>query len=189
MEITRAEKKYQELCNKASDINEHLPTLKRYALECDHITEMGVRGIVSTYAFIAGLPKILRSIDIDHPSKCGGDLSLVESIASEVGISFEFVQGSTLDMKIEETEILFIDTKHNYYQLREELRLHGNMSSKYIIFHDTTTFGRRNEFPQAGVQGLMPAIEEFVGLNPHWKCDKVFHNNNGLLVLKRYDNE
>lgn len=51
------EQKYTELCVNPSDINEHLPTLKKYAEECDHITEMGVRGIVSTYALLMGKPK------------------------------------------------------------------------------------------------------------------------------------
>ena len=44
-------------CNLVSDINEHLPTLKRYAEDCDHITEMGVRWLVSTIAFMMGQPK------------------------------------------------------------------------------------------------------------------------------------
>ena len=47
---------YNNLVNTPSDINEHLPTLRKYAEECDHITEMGVRWIVSTYAFLAAKP-------------------------------------------------------------------------------------------------------------------------------------
>ena len=56
---------YYQKCNSPSDINEHLPTLKRYADECEHITEMGVRWVVSTYAFLMSKPKKLVSIDID----------------------------------------------------------------------------------------------------------------------------
>ena len=55
---------YEKMCEKPSDINEHLPTLKKYASECDHITEMGVRTVVSTYALMMGKPKKLISIDI-----------------------------------------------------------------------------------------------------------------------------
>ena len=36
--------------NERSDINEHIPTLLKYAEECDHITEMGVRKGVSLWA-------------------------------------------------------------------------------------------------------------------------------------------
>ena len=47
--------KYKTLCTTSSDINEHLPTLKEYALKVNHITECGVRGVVSSYAFASGL--------------------------------------------------------------------------------------------------------------------------------------
>ena len=31
---------YSHYCEQKSDINEHMPTLYQYALECKHITEM-----------------------------------------------------------------------------------------------------------------------------------------------------
>ena len=59
--MTELEIKYNELCVTPSDINEHLPTLKVYAEQCEHVTEMGVRGIVSTYALLMGKPKTMIS--------------------------------------------------------------------------------------------------------------------------------
>ena len=47
--------KYIERCVGWSDIYEHLPTLARYGSECNHITECGVRYIVSSYAFAHAL--------------------------------------------------------------------------------------------------------------------------------------
>ena len=47
--------KFDTLCKKKSDINEHLPTLYRYASECQSVIELGVRGVVSSYAFVYGL--------------------------------------------------------------------------------------------------------------------------------------
>ena len=38
-----------------SDINEHLPTLCRYAQECDSVFETGVRGCISSWALTYGL--------------------------------------------------------------------------------------------------------------------------------------
>ena len=49
------ETKYIELCNNPCDINEHLPTLKKYAQECSTVFETGVRGVVSSYALLYGL--------------------------------------------------------------------------------------------------------------------------------------
>jgi hypothetical protein len=47
--------KYNTLCNTKSDINEHLNTLYEYALNCESILELGVRGCVSSWAFTYGL--------------------------------------------------------------------------------------------------------------------------------------
>jgi hypothetical protein len=44
--------KYSQLCNTPSDINEHLPCLKEYASKCESVFETGVRGCVSSWAFV-----------------------------------------------------------------------------------------------------------------------------------------
>ena len=57
--------RYQYLCDHASDINQHLPTLREYGEKVDHITEFGVRSGVSTVAFLHAHPKQLISYDIN----------------------------------------------------------------------------------------------------------------------------
>ncbi len=174
---------YNRQCSTASDINEHLPVLKKYSTECSHITEMGVRWVVSTYAFIAGFPKTLISIDIVHPDGYReGFIEEIEKLAADNKVNFKFKLGNTLDIDIDETDLLFIDTLHTYDQLKAELAKHGNKSRKYIILHDTVTFGERGE---NGQSGLLPAMSEFIAENPHWQVWEHFTNNNGLTVLKR----
>jgi hypothetical protein len=46
--IYNLKNKIKEISNKKSDINEHIVTMIKYGSKCEHITEMGVRGIVST---------------------------------------------------------------------------------------------------------------------------------------------
>lgn len=174
---------YNQKCVTPSDINEHLPTLKRYAEECEHITEMGVRWVVSTYAFMMGKPKKLISYDLDPTEKFGISSKWLKELGNYNNIDFNFIIGDTLQIEIEETDLLFIDTWHVYEQLKKELELHGNKSRKYIIFHDTTTFGINGE--TKGYEGLWPAIEEFIQNNPHWGIHERFTNNNGLTILKR----
>ena len=58
------EHKLNQLYQTPSDINEHIPTLIKYGQECNHITEMGVRGIISTWAFLGSAPKKMISYDI-----------------------------------------------------------------------------------------------------------------------------
>lgn len=185
---------YLNLCNTPSDINEHLPTLRNYASRCEHITEMGVRGVVSTFAFAASKPKTIKAIDLFHPSvwNSSQNLELIKNFCKNNFINFEFITGNTLEIEIEETDFLFIDTLHTYPQLKKELELHGNKAKKYIGFHDTTLYEYNDEhnsytdvFVSGPKKGLWPAIEEFIQENPHWKLEERRTNNNGLTILRR----
>lgn len=168
---------FEYLCNTKSDINEHLPTLRDLASECESVVEMGVRYCVSTWAFIEGLKPntALVSIDIKHPSKYNGDLAAVEKACKNKGITFKFYEASTLEIDIPEVDMLFIDTDHTYAQLKGELTRHGNKAKKYLVFHDTVSCETE----------LMPAIEEFMKENKKWKIKAHYTNCNGVLVLER----
>jgi hypothetical protein len=167
---------YDRLCKIPSDIYEHLPTLKKYADDCDHITEMGVRSIVSTYALLMGKPSKMISYDINncnwHPVR-----DMVKDVTD-----FSFIIADTRECIIEDTDLLFIDTLHNYEQLKIELDRHSSKVRKYMIFHDTTTFGTKGETSEIG---LWPALEEFLELNKQWAILERYHNNNGLTILHK----
>lgn len=189
-------RKYNELKLKPSDINEHLVTLKEYAERCDHVTEMGVRDVVSTYAFLASQPQKMVSYDINY-SACIED---AKQMANEKGLDFNFIQADVLKIDIEETDLLFIDTLHIYSQLKKELDLHANKVRKYLIFHDTVTYGHKDEptdwqtdnimenYEVKDKKGLMTAISEFLADNKEWSIEAAFGNNNGLLILKNINN-
>lgn len=177
-------KNYKLKCNEKSDINQHLPTIKKYTEECDHVTEMGVRGIVSTWAFLAGSPKKLISYDISNPSNWGGNIQAVYNSVKDTNIEFKFYQKNVLKIEIEETDFLFIDTLHQYEQLSQELKLHANKAKKYIGFHDTTKFEIFDEVT-GNMGGLWKAIKEFLEENSHWRIKERFTNNNGLTIIKR----
>lgn len=178
--MNKIEQKYQQLKDTPSDINEHLPTLKKYTEQCDHVTEMGVRAIVSTWALLAGNPKRMVSIDIKHPKNFGGNLDEVIQAANGT-TRYEFKLEDTTKNDIEETDLLFIDTVGYYEQLKSELR-HAGRVRKYIILHDTQIFAVKGE---DGGEGLMKAVEEFLLENKEWEIKEQFTNNNGLMVLGR----
>lgn len=154
------------------DIGEHLETLKSYSAKCDRVVEFGVRTGNSTLALLAGQPVTLISYDIEPFT--GENFELIMN-AEDNFTEFYFEQASTLDITIEECDMLFIDTEHTYKQLRAELEKHGNKASKFIIFHDTVAFGYE----------LLPAINEFIEENPHWYIAANYYNNNGLMILER----
>lgn len=183
---------YNTLNQTKSDINEHFPTIKEYTEKCTHVTEMGVRFVNSTFAFLKGAPKIFRCIDLYHPSKwnCGDRLELVEEYCKQSNIDFKFILGNSLEIEIEETDLLFIDTLHRYHQLKNELQKHSSKVKKFIIMHDTTLYASIDEEnyytdynPKENKYGLWPAIEEFLKNNPEWKLIDRHHNNNGLTIL------
>lgn len=194
-----------------SDINEHIPTLIRYGSECDIITEMGVRWITSTWAFLGCAPKQLISYDMRDPSTwdvggAGENLSIVNrgynkiqnvyDVAKEFNLNFKFIQANVLDIEIEQTDLLFLDTWHSYKQLKAELNKHGSKVNKYIIFHDTTNYAYIDEtnYEELGEEwkaegiGIWKAIEEFLYLNKEWVIWERFQNNSGLTILKNIKN-
>ncbi len=170
---------YSQKVNEASDINEHLPTLRKYAEQCDHVTEFGVRWICSTWALLVAKPKILISYDIIEPS----NILSVAQHAKQHGVHFEFKLENTLEVDIEPTELLFIDTLHTYTQLNAELEMHAEKVSRFIILHDTVSFGTVGE--DRVDKGLNFAIDEFIQATEQWKVLETFTNNNGLTVLSR----
>lgn len=180
---------YQQACKTPSDINEHLEVLYDLAKECTHITEMGVRSVVSTWAFMYRNPSVLVGIDlhvhhnIDEALKCYP--------------KWNFIQADTLKIDIDPTDLLFIDTLHIYSQLKKELFKHGYKAKKYIVLHDTTTYGTSDEptdwqtpeimenYQTENKKGLMPAVNEFLEFNKEWYIYRQYTNNNGLTILKR----
>ena len=110
--------------------------------------------------------------------------TLAQNWASENDIDFTFNTKNVLHLDITGTDLLFIDTYHTYDQLKEELRLHGNKASKYLIMHDTTIFGRKSA--DGSNKGLIDALEEYLGQNPHWKIIEQTNDKIGLTVLQRF---
>ena len=172
---------YNQKCEENSDICQHLPTLKRYAEDSDIIVELGVRSIVSTWAFLMGKPKELYSVDIYHPSHYldydlnGCNLELVESLSKKQGTFFKFIQHDSRTVELPKCGLMFFDTLHTNEQLKAELKHHHKNVSKYMIFHDTVSYESE----------LISPINNFLSQNKDWDVLEVFYNNNGLMVLKR----
>jgi cephalosporin hydroxylase len=172
---------YKRCCITPSDIYKHLPILYKYATKCTHITEFGTRNVTSTWAFAYSLPEKIIFYDVINNDYIDQFLK----ICTAEGVDVEFKHESTTNVRIEETDLLFIDTMHTYAQVKAELQNHHKVK-KYIILHDTTTFG---EFDHTGVGvGIRPAINEFLDQNKNWKIEYETAVNNGLMVLQNTTN-
>ena len=134
------EQKYNFLCKKPSDINEHLPILYKYASECESIAELGVRGVISTWALLYGLlknNKEKKTILLNDIVPCNINEVLMQTKDLDIQINYEWKNDLHLELK-ENVDLTFIDTWHVYGQLRRELEKFSKITNKYIIMHDTT---------------------------------------------------
>jgi hypothetical protein len=166
---------FVEACARPTSIHQHLSVMRDTASGCQHITEFGVGCGDSTLAWLLVQPDKLVCYDLGFQD-C---VPTFERICGRT--DFRFYAADARIVEIEETDLLFIDTIHTYSHLKEELRVHGGKARKYIICHDTTTFGEVGEDRQA--PGLFQAILEFVRDNPQWKIKDRFTHNNGLTIL------
>lgn len=143
-----------------------------YACLVDSVTEFGVYTGLSTAAFISGKPKKVRSYDIT--TQYLTVLKEIESCAKTADVDFRFEIASSLEVEIEETDLLFIDTVHEKDYCLKELNRHHMKANRFIMLHDIISW-----------PGVMQAAEEFLANHDEWKVYEKDVNECGLLVLTR----
>ena len=169
---------YEVAAATPSDINEHVPFLRGLAERCEHVTEFGTRGGVSTTALAMGRPSVLKTYDVVHDPS----IDRLRSLTAHEGVEFRTITADVLAVDIEETDLLFIDTRHTAAQLDGELGRHAARVRRWIALHDTETFGERGE---DGGPGLLPALRRFLHRHPEWSVMHHSAVNNGFTVLTR----
>lgn len=166
-------------CALPTSIHQHLTVLRDTASGCRHVTELGVGDGWSTLAWLLVQPEELVLVDLGY-QPC---FKALEKMAGRTKITY-WVSDSRL-VELPETDLLFIDTIHTYDHLSTELFLHGDKSRRFIVLHDTTTFGEVGEDRRS--PGLWRAVEEFMESDREddWKILHRHHHNNGLTILQR----
>lgn len=116
------------------DCEPHYPTLIELARGAQTIIEFGVRGGVSTWALLRGLPKSGRMYSVDIidcvvPPKVSGDPR------------WTLLVGDDLDPKLQRklpshADLIFIDTSHTYEQTVAELAYSLTLTPDRIALHD-----------------------------------------------------
>lgn len=168
----------------SSDIAAHLPLLQYFASQCEHITEFGTRGCFSTSAFIAGCQ--LNGLVVSYDIHSNSIIQYLQELnkKKKLPCRWVFEQKNTIseDCRIEPTELLMVDSLHNYYQVSSELKKHGRQVQKYLVFHDTYSQGLES-VDRPGEGGILKAIIEYTEneWNLIYQCDF----NHGLMVYER----
>lgn len=173
-----------------TDMRGHMPVLSSLARDCEQVVEFGVRWGVSTIALLNGLfdrkgHAVLRSIDLEPlESQKHIEEVLIGERGFTMGKIFWFEQAHSLDYTIDpECDMLLIDSYHSGGMLLSELDRHAMHVRKWILLHDTETFGITGEDHGPG---LLLGLGCFLVKNfRDWRIRAHFTNSNGLTLLER----
>jgi len=169
------EQEYEDACTGgfALDIFQHVPTLRRFATGCKSIAEFGVSIGCSTRGLLAGRPKKLHCVDVNH----GQEIENLKGVAKEAGIEFLFTLGDSLKATIGMVDLLHLDSNHSLNHVSKELGIHSPSVSKYILIHDYR------------VDSVNRATENFLKGNNKWEIIEVHDYNHGMVILQRIKEE
>jgi len=135
------------------------------------ITEFGPYQGCSTAAWLMLKPKTFITID----AGVALDVELYKKAAAEIKVDFKFIVSNDLEIQISPCELLFIDTMHTEEHTYQELTLHADKVSKYLVFHDVAE-------PRFGTYA---GIRKWWKDHPEWRIK--YHDNDdcGFLVLEK----
>jgi len=172
-------------------ISAHLPRLRALAEGCDVAVEFGVKRGASSSALLLGAKRVI-SYDIAATSEARELKRLVPA--------WDYRIGDSREADVPECQLCFVDSLHTFDQVDAELG-HADKVSRYLVFHDVTTFGEVGAMGETGRQswtyvagrgsvppehrGIRPAIDELMIRDPSWRIVERRVESHGLLVLER----
>ena len=176
---------YMKAISTQSDINQHCDKLRGLASQCEHVTDIGQRYGVSSIALYAGMSKTFVHV-VPH-LQAPHSLFIAEGKAHlREGRDVRVIEGVTPHVDIEETDMLFLDTKHTADRIKSELEKYAPLVRRYIVRHDTDVFGEKGE---DGGPGLLVGIREYLRAHPEWSVVYTTKDQYGLMVLSRDDRD
>ena len=181
------ENKYEFYCNQISEINEHLPTIKRYSEKCESVTEI-TKSQSTIYSLLVSKPKNITSYRLNKSE----DVNHLNDWAIKNNIKIEISENPK---PIKQTDLLFINNLHTYDYVYKQLDKNKNKINKYIIINETSTYGDTDEIifgvtknTKKKGEGVYNAILDFLDKDDDWSIKEEYKNNNGLVILKRKEN-
>ena len=158
-------------------IGHYMDILYKYGKECNSIAELGVQAVISSWAWAKSKPKkiILCDVEFSNLPRLDSYINLCKQEKIEVIVE----KKSSLDIIINNIDLLFIDSNHAYEHVLSELNLHSKHINKYIIMHDT------NPEDIYAYKGPSKARNEFLLKNQEWVITEEIKDYPGLTILKR----
>lgn len=184
---------YQRHCATNTAITPHLPRLRALAEGLDIAIEFGVKNGASSSALLMGAKRVY-SYDVKETVGA-------RELAVAAGERWAYRIADSRTAESPSCDLCFIDSLHTYEQCRDELDRHAHHVHRYLVFHDTATFGivgadgetGRHKWNYVAGKGSVPldclgvrwAIDEFQIAHPEWRIAAHYPDSHGLLVLER----
>lgn len=183
---------YERHCAAKTAISAHLPRLRSLAQGLDVAVEFGVKRGASSSALLLGAALVV-SYDIAETAEA-------RELERVAGPRWHYLLEDSRRAGVPAADLLFIDSQHDFAQCRAELQAHADNVGRYLVFHDTITFGsfgargesgdhawqyKRGESCPADALGIRPAIDELMIRDPSWHIAAHYTDSHGLLVLER----
>jgi len=159
----------------------HLPRLRALADGLDRAVELGVGVGGSSSALLLGARQVL-SIDIAETLEAA-------ELRTIAGDRWEYRIVDSLTTTIGPCDLLFVDSLHTFDHVDAELRAHADAVRRYLVFHDSITFGSVGADggtgqPDPTKLGIRPAIDLLMIRDPRWRIAAHYLDSHGLLVLE-----
>jgi predicted O-methyltransferase YrrM len=165
-----------EYAAKWVDMFPHIDALTEYASKATTVVEFGVRGGVSTWAMLRGLPPGGAIIAVDN------DPDVLEMMPPWVQDDYrlDLRIGDDLTMELPDSaDLVMIDSGHEYVQTLAELDRVAPLRPKRIVMHD---------YLYAETPGVRRAVDEWVARNrDEWRLATVHPSQWGLAVIEAMD--
>jgi len=166
---------YAQTKKSHSDVKGLLDVYEKYAAQCDRIAEFRDGNYVTTLCLANSNPKYFECYNTNN-------ISLLHELREGLkDTEFIFRTKDSLEAEISEVDLLHLDTWHNYDRVGKELERHHSKVSKYILIHDTETFGIVGD--DGKNPGLQQAISDFTSKHNEWKIIEKHKHSHGLIVL------
>lgn len=174
------EEMYERLHKTERDLNMHMPLLKKYAAKCGKVAEISGRR-ESSVALLAGKPKDFWSFNPE-----GTSLRDSAEATPGTGHHYAATDPNRINQLEHDVDLLFLDIDQRYDLYRERLDQLAPQVKRFIIVHDTHTFGNQGK---DGGKGVRDALNDFMRDHPEWS---VLHHTplqHGLTVIGCQDQD
>lgn len=183
---------YGRCCAERSAIQPHLPRLRALAEGCGTAVEFGVRRAMSSSALLLGADHVI-SYDVI-------EIHEAAELARQWP-AWEYRIGDSRFAPVTTCDLLFLDSRHTFGQVDAELTRHADAVRRWLVFHDSVTFGSVGADGETGALqwtyrpgngsvppealGIRPAIDALMIRDPSWRIAAHYTDSHGLLVLER----